>query len=223
MQCLAKTSDSISTPRRSFLEHCEATSINRRFSKEMAQAEILAVLSTVHTPFRKSAMLRLGLQMERVRCLPQSTRKAFAIIEMQTPSAIPSTGIATTPKNSARGSVATHAVNDIGRGLSGFEAMGRSPIGPPTTNFLLSEGVSHRARNDTVISEFVYWPSGQFSVLSRPATMWPRQSRGTPDLGHRILSVGPVMPTPFSVRAASDAGRAVVPPCLLERLSKCSD
>lgn len=71
MQCLAKTSDSISTPRRSFLEHCEATSINRRFSKEMTQAEILAVLSTVHTPFRKSAMLRLGLQMERVPCLPQ--------------------------------------------------------------------------------------------------------------------------------------------------------
>ena len=62
------------------------------------------------------------------------------MIEMQTPSAIPSTGIATTPKNSARGSVATHAVNDIGRGLSGFEAMGRSPIGPQLRTFVVRGG-----------------------------------------------------------------------------------
>ena len=47
---------------------------------------------------------------------------------MQMPSAIASTGIATIPNISATGSDATHSVKGLGRGSSGFAAMGRSPI-----------------------------------------------------------------------------------------------
>jgi len=55
-------------------------------------------------------------------------RKAFARIATQTPSAIASTGIATMPKISARGSAATYGMNGVGRGSSLFAVMGRSPI-----------------------------------------------------------------------------------------------
>jgi len=47
---------------------------------------------------------------------------------MQTPSAIASTGIATIPNISARGSDATHAVKGLGCVLPGFAATSRSPI-----------------------------------------------------------------------------------------------
>jgi hypothetical protein len=49
------------------------------------------------------------------------------------PSAIASTGIATMPKTSASGSLATHSVNGVGRGSSELAVMGRSPIGSPRT------------------------------------------------------------------------------------------
>src|SRR5262249_10559364 len=64
--------------------------------------------------------------------LPESLyRKAFARIAMQTPNAIASIGIVTIPNISARGSDATHSVKGLGRGSSGFAAMGRSPIRSP--------------------------------------------------------------------------------------------
>ena len=50
---------------------------------------------------------------------------------MQTPNAIAIIGIATIPNISARGSDATHSVKGLGRGSSGFAAMGRSPIRSP--------------------------------------------------------------------------------------------
>ena len=70
---------------------------------------------------------------------------------MQTPSEIVSTGIAIIPKISARGSDATHSVKGLGRGSSGFAAMGRSPIrSPPTLGFAgLIRSVRGRVRRDS--------------------------------------------------------------------------
>jgi hypothetical protein len=68
--------------------------------------------------------LWLVLQLERAPCLPQLVyRKAFAMIAMQTPSATPSTGIATMPKISATRSAATRSVNGLGRRSSEFALM----------------------------------------------------------------------------------------------------
>jgi hypothetical protein len=131
--------------------------------------------------------LWLVLQLERAPCLPQLVyRKAFAMIAMQTPSATPSTGIATMPKISASGSVATHAMNDIGRGLSGFEAMWVDLQSPPTTNFCRPKGfhmVPERHCNKRV---YLLAVRIILSYLGR--ALWPGQSRPPTPLcsGHAI-------------------------------------
>jgi len=98
-------------------------------------------------------------------------------------SAIASTGVATMPKISARGSAATHSVNGVGRGSSEFAAMGRSPIGSPRT-----------LNVDVILLIFAIVRRVMLARPGHPAIgrreQEDRVERGGVEKGHRRGSVG---------------------------------